>query len=209
MFSLSEIFKKAGAELQAANIVRAVLRHRDAFVTDNDFTDQVFLTLGIGRLHHVTAKTDVLFARPEQTFKIQVLNDAENPIELPGSEAAFLTTYTSWGRKPALGLVIRDQIHGVQNARRDKHIVAAMGGVFTTPERFVPFKLIQAEFGMRGNVKTIFNLPLTQENAEKTLAAIALNLKQILDEDRLDAMGNARQIRRMSPDAVKSLTFTP
>lgn len=210
---LSNIFGKTqkthSVLLEAKSIFNAVTRHQSAFVPNNDFTDQVFLTLGIGRIHHATATTHALFARPEQTFKIPVMNDAENPMELPGSEGAFITTYTTWGRKSAMALVIRDQITGIKNTARDKHIVAAMAGVFTDAGDFAPSSLIQAEFDRRGNVSNIVSLPLTQENAEKTLASIALNLNQILAGDRLDAMGNAREIRRMSPEAVKSLTFTP
>jgi hypothetical protein len=210
---LSNIFgqkqKEPAVTLEASALFNAALQHQDSFAPNNDYTDQVFLTLDISRLHHATAKTYACFSRPEQTFKIPVMNDFESPMALPGSEAAFITSYTARGNKLALALVIRDQIRGTATTARNKHVVAAMSGVFNSAESFTPLRLIQAEFDPRGNVQDISGLPLTQDNTEKVLATIALNLQQILAGQRLDAMGNAREIRRMSPEALKSLTFTP
>lgn len=211
MFQLKTPFAKAdtqGVTLPIESLAKSLLQYADHFSEDSRFTNDVFLTLGLSRFLKTGAKTIGLFTRPEETIRLK-RGKYEQPLELPGSEAAFITYYKTWGGKLGFAFVLRDRVTDIKNTARDKHVVAAMSGIMTGPETYQVQRLEGARLGQTGWVRSLHTLPLTDENATMVLACLQLGFGQISAGNRLDMLGNYRKIQEAAPQGLKSLTFQP
>lgn len=194
--------------LPLESLTKSLLQYADHFSEDSRFTNDVFLTLGISRFLKSGARTIALFARPEETIRL-TRGKYEQPLELPGSEAAFISYYKTWGGKLGFAFVLRDRVIDIKNTARDKHVVAAMSGIITSPEIYQIERLEGARLGSTGWVRSLHTLPLTDENATMVLACLQLGFGQISVGNRLDTLGNYRKIQEAGQQTLKSLTFQP
>ncbi|HEY8190472.1 MAG TPA: hypothetical protein VIF12_07280, partial [Micavibrio sp.] len=94
-FKLKETFQDRAdpITIPCAELEKIVWAKQSAYTHDDDYTDYVFRTLGIGRLNHMRAVTDRCLVNDRQTFALERSNDTHDDIEFHGSAGFFITTY--------------------------------------------------------------------------------------------------------------------
>lgn len=161
---------------------------------DDDYTDFVFRVLGIGRLHHFQSATYRYLTNPDEKYALGTGNDLDAPLKLHGSAGLLVTAYRTLSGGKGLAVLLRDRIPDVSSCAPGKHIVLGLKGVNRDDDRFEVTGLVSSRLDKNGRVTALDAVPLTQENAETLLTFLAVCMRQMQGEHRLDL-----------PEALESL----
>lgn len=186
----------AAVTIPASDIEKIIWSDAALFKKDNDFTDYVFLNNGVGRINHLFSKTFIALSHPREVFELGAVHKFDTPPSLPASAGVFVSAFiTPFSRQHGLAFLVRDRIKEVSETRPDSHLVAGFSAIYNAADKnYRVSRLSLATLNQEGRVNGYYNLPITPENAKKTLLMADLCIRQIMSGERLTLQHNLWQV---------------
>jgi len=191
---LKDLFglKSAPVSIPADDFFNVIWNQPRRFTKDNDYTDYVFKTLGIARINHPKSNTWMYVSNPGQKVPFETLTDYETPRTALASQGVFVTAYnTPFMGRYGLGFLVRDRLDGIKCSQPNRHVSVAMAG-FENPDTYT-FDITRirvGELNSKKRVQSLYNLPVTPENAAKAFELATLGIGQIMRDEPIDLAGN-------------------